>query len=121
MIHLDYRDSRPIYEQVKDGLRRLVVTGIMAPGDKLPSVRTVATQLAINPNTIQRAYGELETEGFVYSVSGRGTFVAEGDTQNTARRQEVMAKMKPMLEELKNLGMSQAELLELWEGGNNDA
>lgn len=121
MIHLDYRDSRPIYEQVKDGLRRLVVTGVMAPGDKLPSVRTLATQLAINPNTIQRAYGELETEGFVYSVTGRGTFVAEGDTQNTARMQEVVAKVKPMLEELKNLGMNREELMELWEGGNSHA
>ena len=95
MIHLDYRDSRPIYEQVKDGLRHLVVTGVMVPGDKLPSVRTLATQLAINPNTIQRAYGELETE------------VAE--------------KVKPMLEELKNLGMSREERLARWEGGNNDA
>ena len=121
MIHLDYRDSRPIYEQVKDGLRRLVVTGVMAPGDKLPSVRALATQLAINPNTIQRAYGELETEGFVYSVTGRGTFVAEGDTQNAARRQEVVAKVRPMLEELKNLGMSREELMELWEGGNSHA
>lgn len=121
MIHLDYRDNRPIYEQVKDGLRRLVVTGVMAPGDKLPSVRTLATQLAINPNTIQRAYGELETEGFVYSVTGRGTFVAEGETQSAARRQEVVAKVRPMLEELKNLGMSREELMELWEGGNSHA
>ena len=121
MIHLDYRDSRPIYEQVKDGLRHLVVTGVMVPGDKLPSVRTLATQLAINPNTIQRAYGELETEGFVYSVTGRGTFVAEGDTQSAVRRREVADKVKPMLEELKNLGMRREELLAMWEGGNNDA
>ena len=60
MIHLDYRDSRPIYEQVKDGLRRLMVTGVLASGDKLPSVRAMASQLSINPNTIQRAYAELE-------------------------------------------------------------
>ena len=120
MIHLDYRDSRPIYEQVKDGLRRLVVTGVMAPGDKLPSVRTLATQLAINPNTIQRAYGELESEGFVYSVTGRGTFVAEGDTQSTARKQEVVAKIRPMIEELRNLGMSREEFTALWEGGSSN-
>ena len=55
MIHLDYRDARPIYEQVKDGLRRLMVTGVLAPGEKLPSVRSLAMDLAINPNTIQRA------------------------------------------------------------------
>ena len=56
MISLNYRDSRPIYEQVCDGLRRLIVSGAIADGDKLPSVRALATQLAINPNTIQSAY-----------------------------------------------------------------
>ena len=107
MIHLDYRDSRPIYEQVKDGLRRLMVTGVLASGDKL---------LSINPNTIQRAYAELEAEGYVVSVTGKGSFVAEGDTQNTARRAELTGKLKPLLEELKNLGMTREELVQLWEG-----
>lgn len=116
MIHLDYRDSRPIYEQVKDGLRRLMVTGVLASGDKLPSVRAMASQLSINPNTIQRAYAELEAEGNVVSVTGKGSFVAEGDTQNTARRAELTGKLKPLLEELKNLGMTREELVQLWEG-----
>lgn len=116
MIHLDYRDSRPIYEQVKDGLRRLTVTGVLASGDKLPSVRAMASQLSINPNTIQRAYAELEAEGYVVSVIGKGSFVAEGDTQNTARRAELTGKLKPLLEELKNLGMTREELVQLWEG-----
>ena len=70
MIRLDYRDARPIYEQVRDGLRSLMVTGVLAAGEKLPSVRSLATELAINPNTIQRAYSQLETEGYVYTVSG---------------------------------------------------
>ena len=56
MLTLNYRDSRPIYEQIKDGLRRMIVTGAMAQDEKLPSVRALATQLSINPNTIQRAY-----------------------------------------------------------------
>lgn len=116
MIHLDYRDSRPIYEQVKDGLRRLMVTGVLASGDKLPSVRAMASQLSINPNTIQRAYAELEAEGYVVSVTGKVSFVAEGDTQNTARRAELTGKLKPLLEELKNLGMTREELVQLWEG-----
>ena len=64
MIRLDYRDARPIYEQVRDGLRSLMVTGVLAAGEKLPSVRSLATELAINPNTIQRAYSQLETEGY---------------------------------------------------------
>ena len=79
MIRLDYRDARPIYEQVKDGLRRLMVTGVLAPGEKLPSVRSLAMDLAINPNTIQRAYAELEAEGYIYSVAGRGSFVSAGE------------------------------------------
>ena len=68
MIRLDYRDARPIYEQVKDGLRRLMVTGVLAPGEKLPSVRSLAMDLAINPNTIQRAYAQLEMEGYVWQA-----------------------------------------------------
>ena len=75
MLTLNYRDSRPIYEQIKDGLRRMIVTGAMAQDEKLPSVRALATQLSINPNTIQRAYNELEAEGYIYSVAGKGSFV----------------------------------------------
>lgn len=72
MIQLNYRDARPIYEQVKDGLRHLVVTGALQAGDKLPSVRALASSLAINPNTIQRAYESLEQEGYLYTVAGKG-------------------------------------------------
>ena len=72
MVTINYRDGRPIYEQVKDDLRRLVVTGAMQPGEKLPSVRELAVSLAINPNTIQRAYHELESEGYIVSVPGKG-------------------------------------------------
>ena len=68
VISLNYRDSRPIYEQIKDGLRKLIVTGAIGTDEKLPSVRSLATQLSINPNTIQRAYNELEGEGYIYSV-----------------------------------------------------
>ena len=121
MIHLDYRDSRPIYEQVKDSLRRLMVTGVLAPGDKLPSVRAMASQLSINPNTIQRAYGELEAEGYVYSVSGRGSFVAETDNGQAQRIRELTEKLRPLLEELKALGYTQQSLEALWEGGNDHA
>ena len=88
MIRLDYRDARPIYEQVKDGLRRLMVTGVLAPGEKLPSVRSLAMDLAINPNTIQRAYRQLEMEGWIATVPGKGCFVCgipEGDPQEELR------------------------------------
>ena len=86
MLSLDYRDARPIYEQVRDGLRRLVVTGALAQGEKLPSVRSMASTLAINPNTIQRAYEALEAEGYLYSVPGKGSFVSENTGVDRGRQ-----------------------------------
>ena len=121
MLSLDYRDARPIYEQVRDGLRRLVVTGALVQGEKLPSVRAMASTLAINPNTIQRAYAQLEMEGYVYSVAGRGTFVAEGQEQNLVRRRDVEDKVRPLLQELRELGMTEGEWIALWRGGNENA
>ena len=110
MISLNYRDSRPIYEQIKDGLRKLIVTGAMGPDEKLPSVRALATQLSINPNTIQRAYNELENEGYIYSVPGKGSFAAGNAGADEARKQELLAKVKEPVAELRYLGVSQEEL-----------
>ena len=76
LLNLDYRSAKPLYEQVKEGLKKLIFSGILAEGEKLPSVRELSTQLALNPNTIQRAYRELESEGMICSVGGRGSFVA---------------------------------------------
>ena len=113
MISLNYRDSRPIYEQIKDGLRKLIVTGAIAADEKLPSVRALATQLSINPNTIQRAYNELEGEGYIYSVPGKGSF-ATGETDAAAsRRQELLAKTRELLAELRYLGVTREELTAL--------
>ncbi len=117
MIVLDYRDSRPLYQQVKDSLRRMMLTGRLEPDEKLPSVRSLATQLAINPNTIQRAYAELEAEGYIYSVAGRGSFVSAGDGEHLRRIAELTGRLVPLLEELKSLGYTREQLLVLWEGG----
>ena len=110
MISLNYRDSRPIYEQIKDGLRKLIVTGSLAVDDKLPSVRALATQLSINPNTIQRAYNELESEGYIYSVPGKGSFAAGNTGADQARRKELEDKVRELLAELRYLGVSDEEL-----------
>ena len=110
MISLNYRDSRPIYEQIKDGLRKLIVTSALAADDKLPSVRSLATQLSINPNTIQRAYNELENEGYIYSVPGKGSFAAGNAGADEARKQELLTKVKELVAELRYLGVSQEEL-----------
>ena len=110
MISLNYRDARPIYEQIRDGLRKLIVTGALATDEKLPSVRALAAQLAINPNTIQRAYTELEQEGCVYSIPGKGSFVS-GDTEAGSRRKkELESQLREVLRELKYLGVTQPEL-----------
>ncbi len=110
MLSLNYRDSRPIYEQVRDGLRRLIITGAIPPGDKLPSVRAMAGQLAINPNTIQRAYESLEQEGYAYSVPGKGSFAALPQDVTDKRREELLAKLDAIVQELVYLGMTPAEI-----------
>ena len=106
MLNLDYRDARPIYEQVKDGLRRLMVTGVIQEGEKLPSVRTMAGTLAINPNTIQRAYEALEAEGYVYSVPGKGSFAAPNTGVDEGRKQELLHTFDQTAGELLFLGVS---------------
>ena len=75
MVHLDYRDTKPIYTQIVENFRSQIATGILQPGDKLPSVRELAAQLSINPNTIQRAYRELEQQGAIQTLPGKGCFV----------------------------------------------
>ena len=118
MITLNYRDSRPIYEQVCDGLRRLIVSGAIADGDKLPSVRALATQLAINPNTIQRAYNELETSGYCCSVPGKGCFaVHTRRTQDDARRKTLETQLQELLQELRAMGVSEEEIQALCREG----
>ena len=115
MISLNYRDSRPIYEQIKDGLRKLIVTGAIGTDEKLPSVRALATQLSINPNTIQRAYNELEGEGYIYSVPGKGSFATGDPDADESRRQSLLEKVRELLAELRYLGVGQEELLALLE------
>ena len=119
MISLNYRDSRPIYEQIKDGLKKLIVTGALAPGEKLPSVRALATQLSINPNTIQRAYNELEGEGYIYSIHGKGSFAADHADPGETRKQELREKIREMAAELRYLGTGEEELLALVKEGQS--
>ena len=113
MISLNYRDSRPIYEQIQEGLKRLIVTGAMEAEERLPSVRTLATQLSINPNTIQRAYAELEREGYCYSIPGKGSFVTAGADMSEKRRKELQERLCALAAELKYLGATDAELIAL--------
>ena len=113
MISLNYRDSRPIYEQIKDELKKLIVTGGLAAEERLPSVRTLATQLSINPNTIQRAYNELEGEGYIFSIPGKGSFAYANVGTDENRKRQLLEKVRELLAELRYLGATQAELLAL--------
>lgn len=117
MIQLNPRDSRPIHEQIQEGFRRLIFSGALGEGEKLPSVRQLAASLAINPNTIQRAYAQLETEGFLVSYPGKGSFVAPSADIRARRRNELEAQLTQTVQELKQLGMTKAELEALLQGG----
>ncbi len=111
MISLNYRDPRPIYEQLEEKLRRLILSGAIAEGEKLPSVRELASQLAINPNTIQRAYRELEQNGFIYSVPGKGSFAGKLSGVDESRRKELREKLLAIWTELLQLGENPDRLI----------
>ena len=110
MIILDYKDARPIYEQVVDKFQKLILTGALEPNTKMPSVRSLAVELSINPNTIQRAYSELEREGFIYTVKGRGTFVAYDESLLRYRKDEIYRKLEEIVREAGEIGISRQEL-----------
>lgn len=114
MLTLNYRDSRPIYEQIKDGLRRMIVTGAMAQDEKLPSVRALATRLSINPNTIQRAYRELEAEGYILSMPGKGSFVADATDLERQKRLDAEHALRAAAQSLAALGYGPDKLDALW-------
>ena len=121
MISLNYRDSRPIYEQIRDGLKKLIVSGAMAPDEKLPSVRALATQLSINPNTIQRAYRELEMQGWIATVPGKGCFVC-GVPAAPEQEQPLWEALDNAAQALMARGISREELIRhLTQGGKEHA
>jgi GntR family transcriptional regulator len=111
VIQLNYRDSKPIYEQIKEGLRKLVITGVIARDEKLPSVRELAAELVINPNTIQRAYRELEQEGYIYTISGKGSFAAEQSDVNGRRNEELLKQFDEIVRELLYLSEDKEALI----------
>ena len=119
MIHLDYRDGRPIYQQIQEGFREQIRAGVLLEGDRMPSVRELATVLAINPNTIQRAYRELEAEGWIASVAGKGSFVCgapEGDAAG------LLDQFDDITAKLLRQGIRPEELIaRILEGGERDA
>jgi GntR family transcriptional regulator len=112
MIVLDLKDARPIYEQIVERFKHLILCGALPEDEKLPSVRNLAMELSINPNTIQRAYGELERQGFIYTVKGRGNFVAPNNSLKEAKKEEIRQQILALVREGENLGMTEDEIIE---------
>ena len=122
MVNLDYRDARPIYAQIIDTYRSQIAAGVLQNGDKLPSVRELASQLAINPNTIQRAYRELEMSGWIATVAGKGCFVCGIPGAAVQEQQALLKEFDKVSEALLASGMTIEALIQrLQQGGNTHA
>lgn len=118
MLHLDYRDVRPIYTQIVDGFREQILAGVLQDGDKLPSVRELASQLAINPNTIQRAYRELEMQGWIETLPGKGCFV-RGVSTLPGEEKALLAQFDKTVAALTALGITADSLIARMKGEND--
>lgn len=112
MILLDYRDKRPIYEQVVEKLERLIVSGGLEPLTRMPSVRSLAMELCVNPNTIQRAYAQLEQDGYLYTVSGRGSFVTAESDWRENRQGRILQEWKNVTQQAREAGVPMERLKE---------
>lgn len=113
MIILDYRDRRPIYEQIVERFQELMISGAMEQDSQLPSVRSLAMDLSINPNTIQRAYAELERRGYIYSVKGKGNFVADSSILKASKREAVFKKQEEVALEAALLKVEKKKLYDI--------
>ena len=112
MIAIDYKDRRPLYEQVVERYRELILNQVLEPDSKLPSVRSLAMELSITPNTIQRAYSELEKAGYIYTVKGRGNFVSSNDSLMELNRTQNLEDVKTAVHAAKSVGLPQKIILE---------
>ena len=117
MIILDYQDRRPIYEQITEKFRTLIYQGALPAGSRLPSVRQLAMELSINPNTIQGAYMTLEQEGLIYPVKGKGNFVAETQQIQEKSKEDFRKEFLELVRRGINTGMTEEELMTLVQKG----
>lgn len=113
MIILDYQDRRPIYEQVVEKFRILIANGALSPGSQMPSVRQLAMELSVNPNTIQRAYMELEQQGYIYPIKGRGNFVADRKDIRRITRIAYYQELTKLVTQGRELGVEESEIVNI--------
>ena len=125
MKEIDLKSKKSIYEQIIDGIKEDIISGLLVPEAKLPSVRDLSAKLTVNPNTIQKAYRELENQGWIYSVSGLGNFVAAVErTVDPKQADDIFNAISESLKQLRFLGMSERDiryrLMDLTKGGNGE-
>lgn len=111
MIVLDYQDRRPLYEQIAEKLQRMIEKGILSENEQVPSVRSLAMELSINPNTIQRAYAVLEQQGYIYPVKGRGNFVSPSANYMDERKTGFLEELDKLLIQGYELGVERMEIM----------
>ncbi|MBQ7985857.1 MAG: GntR family transcriptional regulator [Clostridia bacterium] len=113
MIRLDYKNDKPLHEQITQGIKDLIICGVLASGDQLPSVRELSVDLTVNPNTVQRAYKTLETEGVIYSIRGKGNFVAESHQADNRTLDKLYFSLAEIVRELAFYGESEEKILKI--------
>ena len=118
MNFIDYQDSRPIYEQIADRYKLLILKGVLAPDEQMPSVRKLAMELSTNPNTVQKAYMELERTGYIYTVKGRGNFVRADEGLLLMKKKELAQELRGIFRKAREIGIDIDELIE--EAKDND-
>lgn len=111
MIVLNYADRTPIYEQIVNKVKEMVLLGILKPDEQLPSVRQMAIDLSVNPNTIQKAYAQLEREKIIYCITGRGNYISGNDTLLKNHQKEILEETKKLVEKAKLAGVSKEALV----------
>ncbi|RKM62326.1 GntR family transcriptional regulator [Butyrivibrio sp. CB08] len=109
---INFQDSRPIYEQIVENFKMQMYKGILREGDQMPSVRSLAVELSTNPNTVQKAYSELERQGFIYTVKGRGNFVKGDSLLKDNKKNELVKQIVELFMEAHEIGLSIDELVE---------
>lgn len=122
MFQLDVRSRKPIYEQLVNKIKELIIHRILKPDEQLPSVRVLSSQLTVNPNTIQRAYRELENQGYVYSIKGKGNFVAAIEQMtNDQKLLDLKQDIKKLIAEAIYLGLTKEDLYVLFHEAHQQA
>lgn len=111
MFTIDYQSKLPLYEQIADRFRTLILRGVLPPRQQMPSVRSLAVELSINPNTIQKAYALLEQEGYIYPVRGRGNYVADVTALAEKSRQKLLAEAEQLILSGKEMGITRSEYI----------